>query len=301
MVIVDDGSTDMTGLDEIESGNYPSIGAIDILTLASNQGNQRAVACGVAYVAEYAQSDYMVVMDGDHEDKPDYIPELLRACADSRDTRIVFAGRSKRSESRLFKIMYWGYRQVYRLATGLPISAGNFSVVPRHLTKRLAHIAELWSHFPASIQRARLPYDSIPTERGQRLLGQSKMNMFRLLIHAFSGLTVYADILAARVMLAAIVSTGFLGTATLWLIIEKLFTSIPIIGWSSLMIMAVAGMALQIISTAGMILLIILALRQQPPMIPAIDYHRFVLEVRRINGGTDLFDAPPIRIMPSGR
>ena len=173
VVVIDDGSSVKADLDRFAALPLQAVKRLEIVDLYRNQGNQRAVAIGIAYCEKSDPGDYLILMDSDGQDLPRYIPELVNACRDGGDTAIVFAERTERSEGRLFRFFYAGYQYLYKILTGLPISIGNYSVVPRQMVRRVANIAELWSHFPASIMRAKLPITTIPSFRGGRLMGET--------------------------------------------------------------------------------------------------------------------------------
>src|ERR1700687_5658449 len=44
-----------------------------ILTLARNVGNQRAIAIGLSYIVTKTTCDFLVVMDGDGEERPGHV------------------------------------------------------------------------------------------------------------------------------------------------------------------------------------------------------------------------------------
>ncbi len=282
VLVIDDGSVDTTGKELLPTLSLSVIDSVEEVVLASNQGNQRALAIGIAHVAAHMTCDYLVVMDSDHEDRPEAIPFLLQACRSRNDGVIVFAARTKRLEGFWFRALYSLYKSLYRILTGSPISIGNFSVIPGSFVNRLAHVAELWSHFPASIMRSRLPYDTIASERGARQFGTTSMNLVRLVVHAFSGFTVYADIAAARVMLFAVLVTGMILTVIVGLGIIRFATDIALLGWTSLIVAQFVVLMFQVLTAAAIMLMLVISMRMQPPMIPAHDYERFVFQVRQL-------------------
>ena len=59
--------------------------------------------------------------------------------------------------------------------------------------------------------RSGIPFDSMPSLRGKRLFGSGKMNTLKLIIHAFSGFSVYSDYVAARlIILVGFFAVGFI-------------------------------------------------------------------------------------------
>lgn len=69
-----------------------------------NLGHQRAIAIGLAYVEAEMSQDLVIVMDADGEDNPYKIDKLLTKYYQAKTPQIVFARRSKRSESRKFQL-----------------------------------------------------------------------------------------------------------------------------------------------------------------------------------------------------
>jgi hypothetical protein len=282
VVVVDDGSTAVDSRDDIPSLKFKAIEQVDVVEAFRNHGNQRAQAIGIAYCAENCSGDYLVIMDSDHEDKAEYISQLIEACSAHDDRKIVFAERSKRSEGRQFTAFYGLYRFAYRLLTGVSISIGNFSAMPWSFVKKVANIAELWSHYPASVMRARLPFASITSERGTRLRGQSKMSLVPLVIHALSGFSVHAETVGVRIILLAMVAGLVTAGLALVAMLLKLFTNIPIVGWTSQVVGLLAIMLVLLIITMTIMVFLVISVRLQTPMIPMHDYKKFVASVSRL-------------------
>jgi len=282
VVIVDDSSNDTDGKEVLRTLNFSAIEDINVVQLASNQGNQRALAIGTAYVAANIDCDYLVVMDSDNEDKPEDVPALLQACKNNDNEKVIFAERTKRSEGRVFKLFYLFYKWLYRLLTGDAISVGNFSVIPGHKIHRIAYITELWNQFPISIIRSGVQYAKIPTERGTRLFGAGKMNLTKLIVHAFSGFTVHADIVAVRLMLLAGLIGLILFFAVIAIVLVRLGTDMAVLGWASQMIVQLFTLFVLISCTALIILTTVLSLRMQLPSTPFHEHARFIYKTEKL-------------------
>ena len=101
--------------------------------------------------------------------------------AQRRDpSRIVFAERTKRSESTIFVIFYSLYKWLHFLLIGRGVQVSNFSVVPLRRLESLVVVSELWNYYAASAFKSRQPLTTIPTVRGKRLQGRSTMNFVSL-------------------------------------------------------------------------------------------------------------------------
>jgi hypothetical protein len=276
VVVVDDGSIDLDGKDEVSALSLQAIDHITCLSLIRNLGNQRAVATGIAHLAATGGGAQVIVMDSDHEDDPGYIPALLRACEAQGNRRVIFAERTKRSEGRLFRLAYGTFKRLFQLLTGHRISVGNYSVVPRGLLRRVAAIGELWSHYPAAIMRARIPFATIPAERAPRFAGKSKMSLVPLVVHALSGFAVHAETIGARVL----VLSGMLGVAAVVGLVTvlglKMFTDAPITGWTSQFGALLLVMVFQLAIAALLMVFIVVSVRMQLPLIPLRQYQTFI-------------------------
>jgi polyisoprenyl-phosphate glycosyltransferase len=129
ILLVDDGSTVPTP-EKFGDGKYSSIESIDVLHLRRNVGHQRAIAVGLCYIEANCPCHHVVIMDCDGEDDPRDVPRLIRECLAHKEQKIIFAMRTRRSESLAFKFFYSLYRLSHFLLTGIPVRVGNFSVVP---------------------------------------------------------------------------------------------------------------------------------------------------------------------------
>jgi len=202
VLVVDDASTEPMP-EDWPGQDFKALDSVEILHLRSNQGHQRAIALGLYHLHEFTDAEAVVVMDGDGEDRPEDVPELLRAYVAEAGREVVFAARTKRMESLGFRLCYRAYRLVHLALTGVVVQVGNFSVVPRPAMSRLMAVPDLWNHYAASVYRARLPRTLVPLPRGRRLAGESKMNFVSLLIHGLSAMSVFSDQVSARLLTAS--------------------------------------------------------------------------------------------------
>src|SRR5262245_61889783 len=189
VMLVDDGST-MPIPSALRERRFASLGRIDVLSLRRNMGHQRAIAIALSFVQARVSPDAVVVMDGDGEDAPDDVPRLVARMQESGDRAIVFAERTRRSESLLFRLFYSLYCATHRLLTGIPVRVGNFSAIPRSQLERLVVVSELWNHYAAAVFKARIPRATIPTTRARRLTGRSHVTFVGLIAHGLSALSV---------------------------------------------------------------------------------------------------------------
>jgi glycosyltransferase involved in cell wall biosynthesis len=268
----------------IDDGSIPSIACADlgwgadltVVTLRRNVGHQRAIAIGLAYIAEQMPADAVLVMDADGQDRVDDAKRLLDTLRSTGANQIVFASRMRRVESLTFRALYHAYRWLHVVLTGVPVRFGNFSAVPKSVLSRLVYSSELWNHYAAAVLKTRLPYTSIPTMRAERVEGETKMNFVSLVVHGLSALSVFSETLGVRLLVASAVGFGVLTVVGAFLIAWQHFGYIsfgPIATISGALVLIVA---LQITSTGAMLALVVLGRRSGTDFVPARDYKLFV-------------------------
>jgi glycosyltransferase involved in cell wall biosynthesis len=226
VLFVDDGSpVPLTYQLHAEAGNTLPV---EILRLRRNVGHQRAIALGTAYVHENFTCDGMLIMDADGEDCAEDAVSLVARCREQDNDRIIFAERTRRSESPLFQLFYRSYQLLHWLLTGVRVRVGNFSVVPALHLPALVTLPALWNHYAAAVFQARLPRDLVPTRRGARYSGNSKMNFVSLVIHGLQALSVFIEVVAVRLLIAMFIFAGFCAALVLAASIAQLHLGLAI-------------------------------------------------------------------------
>lgn len=250
-----------------------------VLDLQRNLGHQKAIAIGISFVERHITPDYCIVMDSDGEDRPSDIPHLIKA--DHDGSKIIFARRRSRQESRMFKYMYRIYKIVFKLMSGYVISFGNFVLIPRKQLSRLVYISEIWNHFPGGIMRSKLPYISVPIDRGRRYKGRSKMGMVALVQHGISSITVNIDIVSVRLLLFSVGLMLITFLLFCSLIVVKFFTNFAIPGWTSLIAISLLMIMLQSFFFSLLLTFVVLNARVQKNFIPAIHHMDYVRSLKQ--------------------
>jgi glycosyltransferase involved in cell wall biosynthesis len=278
VLLVDDGSTDPASVD----GPFTRIGRVDVLQLRRNLGHQRAIAVALFHIATQAPHAAVVVMDGDGEDRPDHVPILLAEYERLGRHRVVFAARSKRLEGTIFQAFYGIYRLVHRVLTGMTVRIGNFSVLPPEAISRLMVAPELWNHYAATVVRTRLPHAAIPLPRGERLAGRSRMNFVALLVHGLSAISVFSDVVSARLLVAAVTLLVASAGAMAVVITIRFGTGLAIPGWATYAAGVLAIMFLQALMLSVLLVFNVIGTRTQLGFLPVRDAELFVLRCTRV-------------------
>lgn len=277
VLLVDDGSR--TAPVDYETLTLTAIRRVDTLRMRRNLGHQRAICVGLCHVQaspDYASSRGIVIMDGDGEDQPADVARLIRRFLDLGAGSVVFAERRRRSEGVVFTAMYHLYRLAHRVATGIAVRVGNFSVVPMHLARRLAVVSEMWNHYAAAVVHARLPIDMVPTVRGTRLHGRSRMNFISLVGHGLSAMSVFSDRIGVRSLVVTMVMMFVLLLAFVATLAIRLLTTFAIPGWASIVLGLIGVLLMQGLLLSAVFTFLIQLGRAGSSFLPARDYAWFV-------------------------
>ena len=158
--------------------------------MKENRGHARCNAAGLKFLTEKEDFDYVILMDGDGEDRPEELTLLFNKSREN-PLKTVTANRIKRSEGFIFRMLYESHKIVTFTFTGKIIKFGNYSFLPKEDAIKLVKEACLWSSFSGSVTKIISNRTSVPSIRGKRYFGPSQMNFLSLLIHSFSIIAVF--------------------------------------------------------------------------------------------------------------
>jgi dolichol-phosphate mannosyltransferase len=215
IILVDDGSADETPrmLARLAAEDR----RLRVVTLSRNFGHQAALTAGL----DHARGDAVVMMDGDLQDPPEVIPEMLERWRQGSD--VVYAVRRTRAgESRLKLITAkWFYRLFSKLAqVDLEHNAGDFRLLDRRALDVLNSLRERNRFLRGMTVWVGFTQTAVHYDRDPRFAGEPKYNlsrMTRLTLDAISSFshrplqlaTVLGFLFSAVAFLAIPVAIGF--------------------------------------------------------------------------------------------
>jgi polyisoprenyl-phosphate glycosyltransferase len=220
VIIVNDASTEQK---PVLSINLDNLKSLQIINMRENRGHARCNAAGLKYIYEKEEFDYAIPMDGDGEDRPEELSLLIEKIKEYPDT-VVTANRVKRAEGFIFKFCYLIHKYLTYFFTGHLIKYGNYTCLPKSAVSAMVNEPATWSSFSGSLAKTVKDKKSVPSERGTRYFGPSKMSFINLLKHSLSIIAVFKTTLLIRSILFLI--------AYLFLMIGKvsIVTIIPVFG-----------------------------------------------------------------------
>jgi hypothetical protein len=194
-VVVDDSA----GIDP-EIASLTGCEDVVVLTTPFSLGHQRAIVLGLRYLAPHlADDDVVVTMDSDGEDQPADLPRLVAELRSS-GTALVLALRTKRSEPLGFRVLYVGFRVVFRLLTGRTIRSGNFAAQRGDSLIATIDHPSFDLCYSATLLAMRRPTSTVPCARGRRFAGTSRMNRHALVAHGMRMLLPFSEAVAVRML-----------------------------------------------------------------------------------------------------
>ena len=155
-----------------------------------NQGHTRCIATGLKYIFEKEKFDYVIPMDGDGEDRPEEIKDFIEIAKTAGGKSIV-GERIKRSEDLIFKICYQLHKIFTFAFTGNSIKFGNFTCLSKTTVEKMINEKATWNSFSGSLKKIENNLLTIPSIRGKRYFGPSKMSFLNLLKHSLSIISVF--------------------------------------------------------------------------------------------------------------
>ena len=194
IIVINDASSQQI-IDQYQ--NIENISSIEIINMKENRGHARCIASGLKYIFEKKEFDYVIPMDGDGEDRPEEIKNFIELAEQSEDQSIT-GERIKRSESLFFKFCYQFHKFLTLAFTGQSIKFGNFTCLSKSTVEKMLNEKATWNSFSGSLKKTEKNLLSIPSIRGARYFGPSKMSFFNLLKHSLSIISVFRKTVLIR-------------------------------------------------------------------------------------------------------
>ena len=178
VIYVNDGSRD--GSLEIMLEQCESDARFTIIDLSRNFGHQAAISAGLAH----ADGDAVIFMDGDLQDPPELIPDLLASWRDG--SQIVRAQRRSRKDRGLRRIGFEAFHKIFAWISDFPVppQTGIFGLLDRQAVEELKRFTEKNRFFPGLRSWVGFSQGEVYYDREERAAGKPKQSLKRLFRYA---------------------------------------------------------------------------------------------------------------------
>ena len=183
---VDDGSSDRTVA--LLHANRGGDDRFQVLSLSRNFGHQAAITAGL----RQAEGDAVILLDGDLQDPPEFIPDLVAAWEDGAE--VVIARRHSRQETGLRRLAVDLFHAGvgYLVDADIPAQTGTFCLLARPALEAINALPEAHRFFPGlrawvGFRQVLLEYD-----RQARHRGAPKQTFGRLVRYAADGVLSFS-------------------------------------------------------------------------------------------------------------
>ena len=186
LIFVENGSTD--GSRELLDMISLHDSHVHVLVLSRNFGSQAAFSSGL----EYATGDCAVLLDGDLQDPPELIPQLLQKWEEGYE--VVYGERVTRRANPVLRAAYRTFYRVFSRLSYLkiPHDAGDFGVVDRRVVDVLNAMPERDRFLRGLRAWAGFRQCGVPYDRDARYAGRTTNSIAGLFRWAFTGLVSFS-------------------------------------------------------------------------------------------------------------
>tara|TARA_B100000029_G_scaffold208683_1_gene206536 strand:- start:1689 stop:2558 length:870 start_codon:yes stop_codon:yes gene_type:complete len=187
VIIVNDASTEERSS---LNSNFEKIKSVKVINMKKNRVHQRCIAAGLKYISEKEDFDRVIIMDADGEDRPEELNDFFNKSKENPKMTIT-GNRYKRSEGFVFRILYEIHKILTFVFTGKLIKFGNFSCLTKEHVEKLISKPYLWNSYSSSVVKAIDQRTFIRSVRGVRYVLPSKVNLFGLIFHSLTIISVF--------------------------------------------------------------------------------------------------------------
>ena len=175
VIYIDDGSSDgsLRLLLEVQAADPRA----SVLELSRNWGHQAALTAGLAH----ADGDAVVLMDGDLQDPPRVIPDLVTAWR--KGAQVVVAQRRTRAERGVRRWLFGLFYRVLGFLSDypIPLNAGIFGLLDRQAVEAVNRLGESNRYLPGLRAWVGFKTAVVTYDREERAGGEPKQTFLKLL------------------------------------------------------------------------------------------------------------------------
>lgn len=248
IVFIDDGSKDKTWQLIEELHNADSI--YSGIKLSRNRGHQNALMCGLMTLRD--QADAVISIDADLQDDIEVFDEMVERYQDGCD--VVYGVRSKRETDTFFKrFTAEGYYKVLdKMGAKVIFNHADFRLMSKRALEAFSEFHETNLFLRGLVPMIGFKSAIITYERSERLAGESKYPLKKMLALAWEGITSLSTKPIKMITRLGLI-IFLISIIMLIYSIIRFFTGATETGWASLAvsIWAIGGLQMMAIGIIG--------------------------------------------------
>ncbi len=188
LIFINDGSRDNTLsiLEQIASEDP----LCKVVGFSRNFGHQVAVSAGL----DYSSGDAVVIIDGDLQDPPEVISEMIQKWQDGYD--VVYGKRKKRQGETVFKrLTAFMFYRFLRSMSGqpIPLDTGDFRLMDRRVVEVIKSMPEKDRFLRGMVSWVGFKQTPVEFVRQERFAGETKYPLKAMVKLAGDGITSFSS------------------------------------------------------------------------------------------------------------
>jgi dolichol-phosphate mannosyltransferase len=220
------------------------------LRFSRNFGQHYAITAGL----ELASGDWVVVMDGDLQDRPEVIPDLYAKAREGYD--VVFVERQSRPEGLPYMWMQKIFYLMLRILAGTDYDPrhGNFSIISRRVVDGFRSLNENLRFYGGIVWWLGYRRTSIPAQHGERFAGRSVYTLRQRVRLAMSIIVAHSDRPLQFSIAIGLTMAVLAFIYGVYIIIRATFGDVSVEGWASVIVSIyfVGGLILFVLGIIGL-------------------------------------------------
>jgi dolichol-phosphate mannosyltransferase len=228
VIIVDDGSLDGTWLKISDASKLNT--KVKGLKFSRNFGHHYALTAGL----HESVGEWVVVMDGDLQDRPEVIPDLYQESQKGYD--VVFVSRKNRPEKipyrALQKIFYWSLKSLSGI--DFDSSQANFSIINRKVVDAFKSFPENARFYGSTILWLGFKRSKIFADHGKRLSGNPSYTLKKRLRLASDIILSFSERPLKFAIGVGVTLSSISILVAAWIIYAAITWGYSVTGWTSL-------------------------------------------------------------------
>lgn len=220
------------------------------INFSRNFGQHYAITAGL----DFANGDWVVVMDGDLQDQPEEIIKLYEKAKEGYD--VVLAKRISRQDNFLKKLLSKYFYKVlsYLTETKQDYTIANFGIYRKKVIAAILEMKDNLRYFPTMVHWVGFKSTSIAVTHSKRLRGKTSYSL-RSLIHLSIDVMLAFSDKPLRLTVKLGFSIALLSIIYAIITLIKYFTGqIEILGWTSMIISIwfLSGVIITVLGIVGL-------------------------------------------------